>query len=52
MEKAQQLYSQAINDPLIITLVALCVGAFSVIMLCEIGSRFNKFVTLIMGDES
>ena len=52
MEKIQQLFNQIINDPLIITLVVLSLGAFSGIVLCEIGLRFDKFVTFIMGDES
>lgn len=52
MEKIQQLFNQIINDPLIITLGVLCFGFSSAIELCEIGSRFGKFVTFIMGDES
>jgi hypothetical protein len=52
MQKIQQLFNQAINDPLIITLLVLCLGAFSAIVVCEMGSRFGKFVTFITGDES
>lgn len=52
MERFQQLFNQAINDPLIVTLAVLCLGVFSAFLVCEIGARFGKFVTYITGDES
>jgi hypothetical protein len=52
MDKVYSIFNQAINDPLIVTLAVLCLGVFSAFAVCEIGSRFGKFVTFISGDES